>query len=175
MIALPTLFTLLIAGLWHGAGIQFLVYGLIHGCYIVINHAWRNFVPADSRPRRLMTPQVAVLITFVAVLFAEVMFRATSFGSARTVYAGMLGVHGFGALEQRKWAVFLMALLAVVWLVPNTQEILGEQQRNDEPNWSLVSVPRWSPNLAWWLVMASAFLLSMGRSSAESTFLYFQF
>jgi len=69
----------------------------------------------------------------------------------------------------------IAALLAVVWLMPNTQEILGEEQKDDNTNWSLIKVPRWQPNLAWLLLTVGAFLLSMGYSSTESTFLYFQF
>jgi alginate O-acetyltransferase complex protein AlgI len=176
MIAFPTIFTLFLAGIWHGAGFQYLVYGLMHGCYITINHLWRTFVPHDGRLRKLMTAPVAVLITFVPVLFGEVMFRAGGFHHALTVYADMLGRHGFILHEGLSGqAAIILGLLAVVWLMPNTQEILGEEQKEDDPNWSFFRIPRWTPNLAWGILSIAAFLLSMGYSSAASTFLYFQF
>jgi len=175
LIALPTLFTLTLAGIWHGAGIRFFLYGLMHGSYITINHVWRTFVPAGSRLRRMMTAPVAVLITFVSVLFGEVMFRAPGIHSVFVIYAGMIGRHGLGTLDQWPWMLLIAALLAVVWLMPNTQELFGEEQKDDDTNWSFVKLPRWQPNLAWWFLTTGAFLLCMEYCSANSTFLYFQF
>jgi D-alanyl-lipoteichoic acid acyltransferase DltB (MBOAT superfamily) len=176
MIAFPLFFTMCLAGIWHGAGLQYLGYGIIHGFYLTMNHLWRIFLPAEGRLRRAMKGPVAVLLTCVFVAFGQVMFRADSVRTAFVVYAGMLGRHGF-SLHQGlggRTAVIL-GLLAVVWLMPNTQEILGEEQKEDDPNWSLFKIPRWTPNFAWWALTTGAFLLSMGYSSAESTFLYFQF
>ncbi len=48
MIATPTLLTMLLTGIWHGAGLQFVLFGLIHGIYLTANQAWRHFRP----PRR---------------------------------------------------------------------------------------------------------------------------
>jgi hypothetical protein len=88
----------------------------------------------------------------------------------------MLGRHGFILHEGLSGqAAIILGLLAVVWLMPNTQEILGEEQKEDDPNWSFFRIPRWTPNLAWGILSIAAFLLSMGYSSAASTFLYFQF
>jgi len=175
MIALPLLFTMSLAGIWHGSGLEFLGYGLIHGFYLTINHLWRTFVPLHSRLRRSIDGPLALLITYTCVLFGEVMFRANSVRDAFTVYAGMLGRHGLFTHGIKYQILLIAALLAVVWLMPNTQEILGEEQKDDNTNWSLIKVPRWQPNLAWLLLTVGAFLLSMGYSSTESTFLYFQF
>ena len=43
-IILPTVYTMGLAGIWHGAGFQFLVFGLLHAMYLSVNHAWRIFV-----------------------------------------------------------------------------------------------------------------------------------
>ncbi|WP_433975789.1 MBOAT family O-acyltransferase [Tunturiibacter lichenicola] len=174
LIALPMLFTLFLAGVWHGAGLQYLLYGLMHGTYIVINHAWRTFLPADGQLRRLIKGPVAVGITFICVLFGEVMFRAAGAGSAISIYAGMLGRH-HGAGAHTVELAWIVALLALVWLMPNTQELLGEEQREDAPNWNPIKTPRWQPNLAWWLATTCMFLISMAYCTTESTFLYFQF
>ena len=52
-IILPTVYTMGLAGIWHGAGFQFLVFGLLHAMYLSVNHAWRIFVvgrkPAAAR------------------------------------------------------------------------------------------------------------------------------
>ena len=82
LVAYPTMTALLIAGVWHGAGLQFLLYGLMHGCYLTINHAWRTFVPANSAARRMMTPAAGAALTFFAVVLSFVMFRADGTASA---------------------------------------------------------------------------------------------
>ena len=43
LVAYPTMFTMLLTGIWHGAGLQFVVFGLIHGVYLTANQAWRHF------------------------------------------------------------------------------------------------------------------------------------
>src|SRR3546814_18540125 len=42
LLAVPTLITMGLAGVWHGAGWQFVVFGLLHGALLVLNHAWRR-------------------------------------------------------------------------------------------------------------------------------------
>ena len=175
MIAAPTIFTLFVAGVWHGAGFKFLVYGLMHGFYITINHAWRTFLPAEGRARKLVSGPVAVALTFVCALAAFVVFRAASLGDAMGIYAGMLGRHGMGSGWTHNEMAMMVVLFGIVWLVPNTQEILGETQKEDEPNWSAVRVPVWRPNLVWCLGSAVAFIVSAAYSTGASTFLYFQF
>jgi len=175
MIALPTLFTLFLAGVWHGAGEQFLVYGLLHGSYITINHAWRIFVPAESRLKKMMTVPVSILITYLAVLVGEVLFRSTGLRSALSVLADMTGRHGLGHGWPVSQVLLIAALLTVVWVMPNTQEILGETRKDDEPNWSILPHIRWSPTFLWWAGTSAAFALSMFYSTSNSTFLYFQF
>ena len=49
LIAFPMMFTFLIAGIWHGAGLQYVVFGCLHGSYLTINHAWRLFGPKEEK------------------------------------------------------------------------------------------------------------------------------
>jgi alginate O-acetyltransferase complex protein AlgI len=41
--------TMLLGGLWHGANYTFLIWGGLHGCYLMINHAWRCVFPQRRR------------------------------------------------------------------------------------------------------------------------------
>src|SRR3954447_11662301 len=50
LVAGPTLITMGLAGVWHGAGTQYLIFGLLHGLYITVNHAARIFFPAPKKP-----------------------------------------------------------------------------------------------------------------------------
>jgi len=175
MVAFPTTITMLLVGVWHGAGIQFLVFGLLHGVYLVINHAWRIFVPPQSRLRKLMTVPVGVVITYSAVLLAQVFFRANSFHDVFTVLGDMGGHHGLGHSWPVSHYLLLAGLFAFCWTMPNTQEVLGQREENELPNWKLLPSLRWSPNLGWWAATACTFAVSMFYSTASSTFLYFQF
>jgi D-alanyl-lipoteichoic acid acyltransferase DltB (MBOAT superfamily) len=97
LLAGPTLFTMLISGLWHGAGYLFILWGLLHGVYLVINHAWRLLAPRlgrsnerDGRRGEL----IGFCLTFFSVVVAMVLFRSTSVAGAVIVLQGMIGAHG---------------------------------------------------------------------------------
>lgn len=111
----PTVVTMFLLGLWHGAGYQFIIYGLLHGIYLTINHAWRQtrrqFWPDDANYHRVFAP-VAHVITFVAVVLAAVFFRAATVRSAITVIAGMIGLHGTEVPQ----SVFVRLGHAASWL-----------------------------------------------------------
>ncbi len=104
MIAIPIAVTMTLAGIWHGAGLQFLIFGLLHGVYLTVNHAWRIFGPAhlarDFQNRWIRAAAViaSVLLTYCAALVAQVFFRAASTGDAIGLLAGMAGLHAGPAL-----------------------------------------------------------------------------
>ena len=41
LVAVPTTVTIVLAGVWHGSGLTFFVFGVMHPAYLVVNHAWR--------------------------------------------------------------------------------------------------------------------------------------
>lgn len=175
MLASPTLFTMFIVGVWHGAGLQFMAFGVVHGIFLIINHAWRIFVPPQSRKRHLMPLPLSVIITYLCVLIGQVFFRANNLHDAFRVFADVLGFHGSGPSWSAAQYLLIATLLLVVWAMPNTQEILGETHRGDEPNWALLPNLRWRPALGWCSAVSVAFLISMFYSADGPTFLYFQF
>lgn len=72
--------TMLLGGLWHGAGWTFVIWGGLHGIYLGINHGW-HFLQEKlglSASQSLRSKIVARSITFLAVLVAWVFFRAPS-------------------------------------------------------------------------------------------------
>jgi D-alanyl-lipoteichoic acid acyltransferase DltB (MBOAT superfamily) len=90
------LVTMLLGGLWHGAGWTFIVWGGLHGIYLCLNHLWRFLRTAMlgslpvTRPERF----AGFVLTFLAVLVAWVFFRAESFSGAIIMLEGMAGLHG---------------------------------------------------------------------------------
>ncbi|VXC21838.1 MBOAT family protein [Massilia sp. 9I] len=95
LLAWPTIFTMFLSGFWHGAGYTFLAWGILHGVYLTINHAWRQWRPKWDKAayERIMRP-VGFVITFVAVVVGLVLFRATTIESAWRVLRGMAGLDG---------------------------------------------------------------------------------
>jgi alginate O-acetyltransferase complex protein AlgI len=89
--------TMLLGGLWHGAGWTFVIWGGLHGVYLVINHLWhgvRRRLGHDLQQSTWLGRVTARTVTFLAVVVAWVFFRAESFDAAGRVLAGMAGANG---------------------------------------------------------------------------------
>jgi len=162
--------TMLIGGLWHGAAWTFVLWGALHGFYLMLNHAWRAL--------GLRLPVgLGWAVTFVAVTIAWVPFRAESFGAAIRMLGGMAGWHGVGALPagtvQLAWLVLLGA---IAFLLPNTQQIMAAARPAlgvpADRAWLALA---WRPSMAWALCLAAVGVLTLARMSRVSEFLYYQF
>ncbi len=89
--------TMLLGGLWHGAGWTFVIWGALHGIYLVITHAWhqlRKALGQDLKRSTKFGKFVGMSLTFLAIVVGWVFFRATSFNVALSVLSGMLGLNG---------------------------------------------------------------------------------
>jgi alginate O-acetyltransferase complex protein AlgI len=95
----PTLLTMFVSGLWHGAGYLFICWGLLHGLYLVVNHAWRRLGPRlwtnKANYARSFGPAGFVL-TFLSVVAGMVLFRSANGGAAKELIQGMVGLNGIG-------------------------------------------------------------------------------
>ncbi len=149
--------TMLLGGLWHGAGWTFVAWGGLHGVYLVVRQLWAR--------GRLWSPDwLGRGVTFVAVVMAWVLFRATEFGQAQDLLFAMIGGRGFEvslALPIAVWmrALGILGLLFVVWFAPNTQAIAQQFQ----------------PTGRWAIVLGAIGALTFMAMSQPSEFLYFQF
>ena len=178
MVLLPTFVTLALAGIWHGSGSTFLVFGLLHASYIAINQAWRIAHPR-RQPATGLRAAPAILLTYLAVLTGAIVFRAPSLGIAWQLLAGMLGNNGVTVAIDAHAArdiVMLATLYLIVWGAPNTQQIM----RAWEPALGRIQpgpLPRlaWQPTPRWALAIGSAATLGMLAIGGTGEFLYFQF
>lgn len=99
LVAVPIFYTMTLAGIWHGAGLQYVVFGVMHAVYLTVNHAWRLFGPKAKLGTRGRLASAGIVVakvacTFGAVLAGHVMFRSASVGGALQMLAGMIGLHG---------------------------------------------------------------------------------
>jgi alginate O-acetyltransferase complex protein AlgI len=91
--------TMLLGGLWHGANWTFVLWGGLHGIYLMVNHGWvavsgRSAVLTAFRGSRLGAV-FGWALTFFAVVVAWVFFRAPDFAGATRMLKGMAGLNGF--------------------------------------------------------------------------------
>jgi len=184
--------TMVIGGLWHGAGWNFVLWGTLHGVYLVINHGWRALMGRSIRGARWIG-MVGLISTFIVVVIAWVPFRASSMAATRTMFEGMVGMHGFWPTNavypiigyrpvtwSNGWEM-IVALLAIVWLLPNTQEIFSRFQTLGQrfPDPDRLPFPilgaRWNRSGSWAAVTAAAAVTAVLYFARGSEFIYFQF
>ncbi len=186
MIAFPMITTMFIAGVWHGAGFQFIIFGLLHGIYLTINHAWRVMRRTrGGSPVRVGMIGTAhhgasVLLTFLCVVVGFVFFRASSAGRAVSILAAMSGLHQSDVAPASRASGLVVAFaFVIVWFLPNTQQILSRFKPSlDESAWHPESIWRkllWAPDVGWALALGAVFFGVLAEIQNPSTFLYFQF
>jgi len=131
MAAVPIFITILLAGIWHGAGATFLVFGLLHAIYLTINRACRILRPNPPAPTWFGVVW-RVALTYASVLVASVFFRAPSVPAAVAMLGGMIGLHGIGpALPVptdllARFSALLIALHAQGAVVPASWTAAGQ-------------------------------------------------
>ncbi|SEA64412.1 MBOAT family O-acyltransferase [Rubrimonas cliftonensis] len=194
-VALPTVILFTVIGLWHGAAWTFVLFGLMHGTYLAVNEAWR-----ETRRRARRKPGGAPTwldrlgyhaLTLLAVIAANVMFRAADPGDAVAIWAGMLrfdqlpqigaALPATAAEAFSEPAVFLALAWALILLGPNTQQIMGRYR----PilawrRWRGVAAPAisltWRPTPVWAVATAAALFLGVAFvMRGQSEFIYFNF
>lgn len=86
--------TMLLGGLWHGAGWNFVIWGGMHGLYLIINHGWRNLVKAGIKSKVPFQQVSYQFITFMVVVLAWVVFRSDSLFTIGQMFKAMFGLEG---------------------------------------------------------------------------------
>lgn len=172
-----------VSGLWHGAGWTFVIWGALHGLYLVIGSAGARrrrqaarAVHLDRVPRLQAT--LAGVLTFGLVTVAWVFFRAASLPDA--LYVLGHSVRGLGS--QLTDAAALRAAVASTGLTMQTSVVLGVSLValvivdvvQESGRWSGF----WGGRPAWQRLLFSyavvGWILMVG-SFADNPFIYFQF
>jgi alginate O-acetyltransferase complex protein AlgI len=182
------LLTMLLGGLWHGAGWTFVIWGGLHGLYLCANHLWRSFVMPHQGKTPVAARLVSVCITFLFVTLAWVFFRAESLEAAKLLLQAMFGMQsgatGADASNINSPVVFvwLAILAAAVWFLPNAIQMLNTERPCYEVNKeSQAELPRcqrwllWKPNSVWAIATSLTFIYCLLSLTKVSEFLYFNF
>ncbi|CNH73411.1 MBOAT family O-acyltransferase [Yersinia pekkanenii] len=108
---------MVLSGIWHGAGLNFLLWGAIHGAGLVIYNLWHDRV---SGPRKRHMPAIlARLLTFHFVCFAWIFFRANNFDDAMIIISNISQFELASLTDQQRWTIggFILVLIAYPELV----------------------------------------------------------
>lgn len=193
--------TMLLGGLWHGAEWTFVLWGGLHGLYLVINHGWRRIKELSGIVHSYVIFNITSrLLTFFAVVVAWIFFRAEDFSAAILMLKSMFGYGGvvwpadareqlgifantlssmgleFGYPDQFNGlanVVGMLVILLFVFTVPNVQQLMHRYKVAINP--PSASTLTWAPDLRWGLLIGFMALLSILRLGHVSEFLYFQF
>lgn len=175
--ALPTMLTFLASGLWHGAGWNFIAFGVVNGVGLVINHAW-NAAGGPRLPRLL-----GWWLTALCILVTLVYFRSGSVAQAHAMLRSMVDPSGLGVPEFVARILHGLNLRVVDFAVFDSPPVLARLL-----GWLVLLGPlalllpnpakrpldlRPSSRLA--LALAGIVWLSLGWINEPRTFLYFQF
>ena len=193
---LNLMITMILGGLWHGASWTYVIWGILHGLFLTINHFWIKKLQNSNRTYRISIPSsLKVTFTFLLTCMAWTFFRASSINSASRMLEGMFLFNGislpsffsnyqniFDAIHLKtsltgifmgiasfnmKTLFFVFLFTAViVWGAPNTQRILQTERVHSMTTNKLVLSV---------VVLGFMFAASMINFSHVQTFIYFQF
>ncbi|MCC7641857.1 MULTISPECIES: MBOAT family protein [unclassified Janthinobacterium] len=189
--------TMLLGGLWHGAGWTFVIWGGLHGLYLVLQQAWQRVFGA-ARSRWWPT-----LLTFLAVMLAWVFFRAPDVATAWDITGALVGANGVSlprglasqasslaqwgmhpAFDGIRWIELagpglpvLLAAMLLAFKAPNTQEIFFLYEPAIERIFQPAGrwVFSWRPTSRWSVGLAALFVACIFGMNRVTEFLYFQF
>ncbi len=164
------LVTMLISGLWHGAGWTFIAFGGVHGIALVIETAWKRTVgiPIGGAAGWALTLLVAIV--------GWVFFRAETMGGALAILQAMFGWGGIEGLILGPDLIWVLALaMLLVVLLPNTTEIFEPHRvaglRLEPGLWRI----SWRTSLGWAMLTSLLVIVCLTRLGTYSEFLYFNF
>src|SRR3954469_4408259 len=84
--------TMLVGGIWHGAGWTYVIWGALHGVALAVNHLWDARIAPRTRP--LLYLAAAHVLTLAVVICGWVIFRSPSLHAAQQIFGGMAGRNG---------------------------------------------------------------------------------
>jgi D-alanyl-lipoteichoic acid acyltransferase DltB (MBOAT superfamily) len=176
------LITFLVSGLWHGAAWTFIIWGALHGAYLVVGivteSARARLVQAIGLakfPRLLQSLQW--LVTFSLVCFAWIFFRAPNLNTATYIASHLFT--GYGELldpialanTMGKWGLstneLILAVASIVLL-----EGAHALQRRGSVRQRLRAQPAWVRWAAYYALIVAIVLFGV---FTQSRFIYFQF
>jgi alginate O-acetyltransferase complex protein AlgI len=122
--------TMLLGGLWHGASWTFVIWGGLHGAYLVVNHGWQYLREKLHWQDGGALGRVAgIALTLLCVMVGWVFFRAPDIASAQGILSSMFGLaHGMPISALAGYSEGALAWITAFSLIAlfgrNSQELI---------------------------------------------------
>lgn len=158
------LLTMLLGGLWHGAALRFVVWGALHGLFLILQRLFSSILPTSNNKWRVLK----IFFTFHIVVITWMVFRANSIDAIsqmfNQIFFNFKGTHFLEIITAYKYILLLILFAFVVhWLPENVK------------NWyrgRFVLMPVYAKILITIIVI---FVLAQFVGSDIQPFIYFQF
>ncbi|MBM6575434.1 MBOAT family protein [Microvirga sp. SRT01] len=186
----PTFLSMVIIGVWHGAGWNFVIFGAMHGIYVATYNAWDFYWKKKRKknPQRPWSKAAAHIVTILCFVAATVPFRAVDVHVTGRFFGAMLGLND-GSIP---WSALVplgaagaVASLTIGWLIvallPNTQHFMTRIEPALEwAKWRKVApavIPaEWKPTIGWAIVSGVFLFVGVAFIMRGTTeFIYFNF
>lgn len=193
VVVVPVIITFAVAGLWHGPGWTFVVFGLIQGVALAVNHVWREVRTAFHLPEipRVVAWALTILVFVVSLVF----FRAGSLASAGRILGAMTGFTSNGGATPGEFygtvligtvhvapVLLWLPVLIAIALVPRSShevftghDVALQSMEREAPAADAPRRTTWRPNVAWALGVGVVLVAALAMVSENSPFLYYQF
>jgi D-alanyl-lipoteichoic acid acyltransferase DltB (MBOAT superfamily) len=108
--------TMVLGGLWHGANVTFVIWGIFHGSALVVERILRI---TGKRDRRKLPAMILWLITFHFICLSWVFFRSPSVEGAQTYLGTMVFGEATWSTTVTPFVVFLLTIGAATQIIPH--------------------------------------------------------
>lgn len=154
--------TMLLGGLWHGAAWTFIVWGGLHGFYLILEKLQKQYIPFKITSWNGM---FLAFTTFTCVNITWVFFRAREFTTAWEMIKSMLFLNADGEKILQQFDILkVMTLITILfichWVMRNTSV---KEVAEKTPSWVL--------GVSWAIMLI---IMSIAQGNSEQ-FIYFQF
>ena len=166
--AFNILVVFVVSGLWHGAAWTFVIWGALHGLYLLVGAALGRFTREISG---WLWRTLSFFVTFHAVCFAWIFFRANSLADAGYIIAHLLTNLDFrsyvDALSTGESVEFALSIGLILFLlgIQLAEETVGLATR----------FPRLPAPVRWGVYYAGAMSIFLLGVRGNEAFIYFQF
>ncbi|MGN1232056.1 MAG: MBOAT family O-acyltransferase [Candidatus Cryptobacteroides sp.] len=159
--------TMFLGGLWHGVGLTFAIWGLLHGLSLALHKVWLAKVPGSHKTGEGMGPVtrlLSVLLTFHIVLVGWIFFTSSSaaeaFGMIASIFNNFNAGAGIELIHNAIPAVFIMLAGYVLHFLPSSWNSLSDKflAKSGVLGCAIVIAA------AIWIALQSAYLLPSAAS-----------
>jgi alginate O-acetyltransferase complex protein AlgI len=163
------LLTMLIGGLWHGASWHFVMWGAIHGVYLMvykfISPKMSSMESATKFPKGIIT-LLSIVSVYILTCFTWIFFRSTSIGDAICVIRKIIIFDGIGIsdLPNKFDAMKGFSLIIFVVIIESLGMIPG-----------INDMLRRNPILNYFMSIIALWLIALFGTFTGNSFIYFQF